>query len=194
MDFRSDTPFLLNDGTGTILVDPVGSETDLMIRYSQQDGDRRYREYYLLPGEFLYVLGTARPLETIDDFFHREKERKLAELYEDAEKKASLDLNGDGWIDEREWKIAHESIDREVVEKYLNVKEEEERKNINLTSSRKLILGKGGAEGLFLISFRNESELTGLFHKKSILFIWGGAILFLFSLALFLYNLSHSIH
>lgn len=80
------TPFFIKDKTGTVLVDPVGANIDIPLdnefnsstfkdipkevkKYCKNNGVRyeaffgrrrmRFREYFLAPGDKVYVLGTA---------------------------------------------------------------------------------------------------------------------------------------
>lgn len=53
------THFFLDDGTGQVLVYPKGAHVSIPHDVQKVSGDRRYTEYYILPEETLYVLGTA---------------------------------------------------------------------------------------------------------------------------------------
>lgn len=194
MDFKSEVPFFLNDGTGRIFLDPTGAETELDLRYTKRVGDMRYREYYVMPGEFIYVLGTVRPFETVWDLQRRAIERKSIELEKDYEKRALLDLNQDGWIDQEEWQIAREAIAKEVAEEFRAAREKEEEQDVYGSGLERKFVGKGEPGSTFLISLKSEKELVRVLHRSSTFSIWSGGVIILLSFALLLHTLTRYIH
>jgi hypothetical protein len=112
----SDT-FLLDDGTGQVVIDPDSAEIITTDRRTWRDGTMRYVEWLLTPGDNVYALGElktegggATQLDTTGDL-----NALLAQWK--ADKPALLkrfDLDGDGQIDLKEWDLARRAALREV--------------------------------------------------------------------------------
>jgi len=112
----SDT-FLLEDGSGQVVIDPDDAEIITRDRRTWREGTMRYQEWLITPGDNLYALGElktegggATQLDTTRDL-----NALLAQWKSD--KPALLkrfDLDGDGQIDEKEWDLARHAALREV--------------------------------------------------------------------------------
>ncbi|MDD5688161.1 MAG: GIDE domain-containing protein [Elusimicrobia bacterium] len=169
--------FYIEDETGQILVDPMDAEAVLPVdyRYVETQGtltstpvELRYTEWYIEPGDKLYILGTVRKFkDAVGD--RREKlTERLRQLKENKEKLKGFDTNKDGNIDAEEWDKARESVEQELVE--------EELKN-PVVLEDDVVVAKGDVENTFFISDRSEKELTQKLFLKSILFGLGGTLL-----------------
>ena len=122
----SDT-FLLDDGTGQVVIDPDCAEILSGDRRRWRDGNLRYTEWLLTPGGDLYALGelrteggSASALDTTRD---------LNALLADwkASKPALLkrfDLDGNGQIDLKEWDLARRAALREVQKSHRQIRSE----------------------------------------------------------------------
>ncbi|PIU41161.1 MAG: hypothetical protein COS99_07425 [Candidatus Omnitrophica bacterium CG07_land_8_20_14_0_80_42_15] len=190
-------PFLLNDGTGEIMVFPKGAETFLSLDYEFGTGwekplpsnlvefmnrnsiayrdlfgthKLRFKEYHIYPGDKAYILGTARNVSShMND--HREKLReRLVKLKKDPKGMAEIDLNKDGNISPEEWDLAVAKIETEILEEELKSSEV-------TTSSPEIIIAKGEAEKIFILSDYSQKDLIGKLLWQSILGIYGGAAL-----------------
>lgn len=112
----SDT-FLLQDATGTCVIDPDEAEIITSHKQTWHQGDYRYTEWLLLPSDRLYALGefatlggAATPLDPGGDVA-----ALLAEWKKDQPALARrFDLNQDGKIDLKEWELARRQARREV--------------------------------------------------------------------------------
>jgi len=109
--------FLLDDGTGTVVIDPDCAEIVVRDYRCWRDGRRRYTEWLFTPGGSLYALGelrteggSASELDTT-----RDMNALLADWKAD---KPSLlkrfDLDGNGQIDLKEWDLARRAALRDV--------------------------------------------------------------------------------
>ena len=58
-DIKESIPFYIKDETGKVLVDVTGAEVSIKIDTTRRSFDDRYTEYAIVPGDKLYVLGTA---------------------------------------------------------------------------------------------------------------------------------------
>jgi hypothetical protein len=54
------TLFYLKDDTGKVLVNPQGAEVDIPLLHDMNTGSKRWKEYIILPGQELYLFGTAQ--------------------------------------------------------------------------------------------------------------------------------------
>lgn len=177
-EMKTDIPFFLQDETGSVVVDPQNADTDLPLRYTQREGNKRYREYHIREKEEIYILGTAKKIDSLEEKVHKEVEKRIREIIENPEEKVKLDTNKDMWIDEQEWEAARKKIRREVQEEFANVREEFGRSSHPVPDHLKnVVIGKGALEKHFIISNKSEKEIIEHYKYKALLFILGGAIL-----------------
>jgi hypothetical protein len=186
-EMKTDIPFFLKDDTGSVVIDPRGAETNLPLRYIQREGDRRYKEYNITEQEPIYVLGTAKRTDTIEDRIHKEVEARIREVVENPEEKQKLDVNKDMWIDEKEWEMAREKVKREVTEEFSRAGKEFQRSAHTVPDQlENVIIGKGELEKHFLLSNKSEREMISHYKYKSFFYTIGGALLTLLCLKIIL--------
>lgn len=117
---RSSDTFLLQDGSGTCVVDPDDAEVIGARKRSWYQGDYRYDLEYLAPGDPLYALGELATLGPVGADRRAEVGALLSEWKREA---ASLeerfDADGDGEVDLSEWAKAREAAEREVERRHL---------------------------------------------------------------------------
>ncbi|MFH1563900.1 MAG: GIDE domain-containing protein [Nitrospirota bacterium] len=152
--------FYIEDETGKILVDPLDAEVILPYDYRQiglDDGGllmnrrKRYTEWYITPGEEIYVLGNVQKFK---DALAGRKEKlilKLQELKQNKEKLMQYDTNKDERIDITEWDIAVEKTKQELFE-------EEIKKTGDMEDD--IVITKGEIEKTFIISDMSEKRLV----------------------------------
>ena len=133
----SESPFLLDDGTGTCLVDPYGAEvvsneklvwygdTEWPVRTGIMDSapfamslksGYRYTERLILPGQRLYVLGQLSTHSPATHHSSRDIMRDLLDSWKLDSKQLLLrfDSNHDGEIDLIEWEAARQAARSEA--------------------------------------------------------------------------------
>jgi hypothetical protein len=122
----SDT-FLLDDGTGQVVIDPDCAEILSRDRRRWRDGNLRYTEWLLTPGGELYALGelrteggSASALDTTRDLNALLSEWKANK----PELLKRFDLDGNGQIDLKEWDLARRAALREVQKSHLQTRAE----------------------------------------------------------------------
>ena len=181
----SDELFLLEDDTGTCLIDPEGAEVtpsskstwygkerlgptihtsplDVLSRSIFQSGQRyRYTENRLDVYESLYAIGEFCSIGT--DYRQDIKDaalERLRELKRDKEKLAKYDLNKDGHIDAEEWEQARQHAKRAAIEEQLT----------KPLAKRTHILRKPHTKKYqpFLLSSKTETQLSRRNHLYSI--------------------------
>lgn len=63
-DRKEALPFVCQDGSGAMVVDPEGAELLLCQRMQRKTGNMRYTEWIMAPGEEMYVLGGRSCIRT----------------------------------------------------------------------------------------------------------------------------------
>ncbi len=166
---QSITPFYIKDSTGSVLIEPFSCEVELERKYYHSegyfDGAKRYSEWYISPGERLYVIGYAGKS---GDVMAQRKEKLLTRLKEiraSAEERGKYDLNNDGRLDDYEWIKAVEDIKKAIaLEEGID----------DLCD----VAVSGRSKEKMLISDKSEKELLSRFALKSFVFIFGGLTIF----------------
>ncbi len=193
-------PFWLNDETGKIMVYSQGVELflsvnyefnqgilngipDNLIEFMKENGIRYegllcnrnlyFQEWVIKPGENVYVMGSAKKLDTNADHKNGLMQR-IKELKENSQKLKEVDLNKDGEISMEEWDLAVTKLEQKVLEETL--------KNAQVENPTDVIIGKGNAETMFMISDQSEKKLIETLSDNSVLSIYGGATLSLVTL------------
>jgi hypothetical protein len=166
--------FVLDDGTGTIVVDPDGADLHLGRDYrtiERADGwfgrRRRYTEWRLHPGETACVVGTVRRVRSLVSEQRAALHDRLREVKEDPVRLRAFDANRDGRIDTEEWgnvvRVVRQEVTAEAAAK-------EPARPMD-----ELLLGKGEAEKTFLISDRSERDIVKALAWKAGLLLLSGA-------------------
>lgn len=110
--------FFLVDVTGRCVISPDGAEVQPRDHKSWQEGDRRYKEWLLLPKSVLYAIGELTTSTVAADTLRDEQEDTGAMLAEWKLDRRQLlehfDLDRDGKIDLKEWELARLQARREV--------------------------------------------------------------------------------
>ena len=117
---ESDASFLLEDETGSCLVDPEGAEVSSDHKECWTAQDRRLTEWRLLGNDKICVLGDFATLRGGDALDSGEDTKQLlAEWKRDpVGLRRRFDLNGDGEISEAEWQLARSAARREVEKRH----------------------------------------------------------------------------
>lgn len=114
---ESDALFVLDDGSGRCLLDPIGAEVLTSRKERHTTGDSMVEEELLLAGDRLYALGefTSRGGGHARFDERLELGRLLAEWKEDRDDlHRRFDLDGNGDIDPQEWQLARQAARREL--------------------------------------------------------------------------------
>ncbi|MCP3175951.1 E3 ubiquitin ligase family protein [Desulfuromonas sp. KJ2020] len=124
-------PFLLDDGSGRVIIDPQGArvrpkssqegypgQTSLLVR--GKDPDEKWVEELIHEGSPVYILGQAyqerSPAPTL-----RERTRAILQGYkQDAAKRQQFDKNRDGHLSPDEWDEARQAAEEEALHQALH--------------------------------------------------------------------------
>ncbi len=189
-------PFYLDDGTGSVLIFPSGSEITLPMDYSFETGltraipeniiafmeknnisykswiftrHLRFREWFLEPEETVYVLGCAKKIEVPQKDIKNELMRRIDALKDDQKKMQELDTNKDGRISNEEWDTAVAKIEKEMLSGAVS--------NFSTENCADVCIGAGETDKIFIIADRSEKELLKNLESQSFLGIFGGSIM-----------------
>ena len=168
--------FVLEDETGSIVVDPDGANLVLGRDYRTIElaegwlgRRRRYTEWRLHPGETACVIGTVRRVRSLVFEQRAALHDRLRDIKQDPARLASFDANHDGRIDTEEWgnvvRVARQEVAREAAAAEAPRQVDE------------LILGKGKGEKTFVITDRTEKDLVRSLAWKAGLALLSGAAL-----------------
>lgn len=168
---ESHDSFIVNDDTGTCVVDPQQAEISTIYRDQWQNLDKRYTEWKLLKNDLIYVLGEFHTQSGSADIDARaELNGLLAEWKRDMPAlHKRFDLNNDGVLDMAEWMLARKAAKREVDKK---IRELQAQPAINIISQPRD--GK-----LFLISNLTPEDLS----RRYLYWSWGNLFIFFATLA-----------
>lgn len=178
--------FYVDDGTGRILVDPVEADIHLAQDYRYTDnvsaantlgmmfnvgswGQRmRYTEWYIIPGDTVYVMGTVTRWRNDQQERQFALAERLKELKADRERLMQFDRNGDGQIDADEWEAARERVEQDILRQELDNPRDE---------SEDLVIARDPLNRLMIISDKSEKDLV---RSKAVtawlLLIFGAAL------------------
>ena len=189
-------PFFLDDGTGRVMVDPRGAQTDLQPsvddEYSSSMGDALTRhflvrhgisseytahleEYCIRAGDRLYVLGTLREnpgLESAADCMaHGISQGFLSAAAADLQRRAAIES------------ILPPASSLPPMQQARSVATE------TFDLNPPVVLMRGTSGGPFFISWRSQRDVVEELAWRSVLYIWGGPVLALAGLWLLVNHL-----
>lgn len=178
--------FYVDDGTGRILVDPVEADIHLSQDYRYSDAvsagntlgqlfnvgtfsqRMRYTEWYILPGDEVYVMGTVtRWKNELQDRQFALAER-LKELKADRERMMQFDRDGDGVIDADEWEAARQHAEQDILRQELDNPRDE---------TDDLVIARDPLQRTMMISDRSEKDLVKSKAAAAWLLLIFGAVL-----------------
>jgi len=120
----SDTPFLVDDGSGVAVVDARRAEMIIDAGRQWIEGARRYTEWIINEGEQVYAIGDFASEGGSNSSLDRNADVS-ALLAQWKQHKQTLherfDLDSDGKVDEREWSLARRAAQREVQRRHLEI-------------------------------------------------------------------------
>ncbi|MGC9519718.1 MAG: GIDE domain-containing protein [Desulfuromonadaceae bacterium] len=127
-------PFLLNDGTGRVEINPRGAELKARNVHggmgshaqlpfsisSSMSENERWEEEVIPVGSYVYILGFARSASETNPGHKEQVRNALHALKQDQEKLQQFDSNHDGHIDLNEWDAARRATAHEVLTRSLH--------------------------------------------------------------------------
>lgn len=181
-------PFLLEDETGRVLVDPEGAMVGAVVR-QQISGEAAVRLgglmmapnqkmviEYIPEGYTTYVCGYARPHTPDPHAADALLRRRLRELKRSPKRLSQYDTDGDGRIDGDEWSRARDEVQRGVDAERLFAPCGED------TGGEQVVVGRGGRAGRFYIRGEDERSVVKNLRLHMLLNMALGAIIFIVAL------------
>ena len=167
-------PFLLDDGSGQVTIDPAGATVKAHTRLTGFPGestvigaaveggpDEKWVEELIYEGTTVYVLGFARPLGAPAPGLQERTVAALRRLKLDPQALRRYDANGDGRLDAAEWQVARDDAVQQAAAEQLAAG----------TATAAVVLGRPPRGLPFLIAeARCERELARRYG-------WAGALL-----------------
>jgi hypothetical protein len=171
--------FYVEDATGKMLIDPLNAELLLAQDYQQINGSlfqrrTRHTEWFLRPGDYVYLLGTVKKFRDAALQRRDTLNERLRALKADTARLTAFDTNKDGQISAEEWDAARRQTEQALLE-------EELRRPPDDTDD--LVIAKGTGEQTFVIADRDERDVAGNFMMKSAFSSIGGIALTLLMFA-----------
>ena len=177
-------PFVLDDGSGRVVVDPAGAtvkarteqtgypgESTLIGAAVEGGPDEKWIEELIYEGTSLYVLGYARPMRGVGPGLRERTIERLRRLKLDPQTQRRYDINGDGRLDADEWQRVCDDAEQLAAAEQLSAQ------RVSITDHT--LLGKPPRGLPFLIAEgQTGAELAGKYG-------WVGAVLLVLGVAAF---------
>ena len=128
-------PFLVDDGTGVITVDPMQANVKARISHSgipgeatlafhgvslsEDDISEKWVENVIYEGTTVYVLGFARPMRQQRKSLRERTTETLRDLKLDRHALHRYDTDGDGRINDGEWDVARSDAEQKALREHL---------------------------------------------------------------------------
>lgn len=163
----SHVPFLLDDGTGKVTIDPSGASVRAKVQQSgfpgqsaltftafgtSYDEDEKWVEDIIYEGTTIYVLGYARPQNQQRLSLGDRVTLKLRQLKLDPQAMRRYDTNQDGLVDQQEWQAARNEAEQDVLAEHLAESSSHRRQEDFL------VIGKGSQRSLPFIITETVAE------------------------------------
>jgi len=184
-------PFMIEDSTGRVIVDPRGAsvsagesqhgsagQANMMFGVrGESDSNEKWVEETIAEGTSLYVLGTAAVLKSTRKSLQERKIEKLRDLKLDRAKLNRYDADGDGQISADEWQTACEEVEdqvlRESLETRLTAEKQEDAIMIGRSRhrNRPFVIASTPSEGELIHKYAILSSI--LLVGSLVFFLWG---------------------
>jgi len=158
-------PFLLEDDTGKVEIDPAGCRVSAGTRQEgipgqiglsrfSDESDEKWVEEIIVEGTLLYVLGYAAVKKEAGPTLAVRKVEALRELKRNPQNLQQFDSDGDGKISEDEWDAARAAVTDQVLREELQ-KQQRRRKQ-----EEHIVIGKKQGRPLVIAETHSEEKLT----------------------------------
>ncbi|MCW9049168.1 MAG: hypothetical protein OQK50_02410 [Deltaproteobacteria bacterium] len=177
----ANVPFLLEDETGRVEIDPAGCRVSAGTRQEGTPGqvgltrlsdksDDKWVEETIVEGTLLYVLGAASVKPSTGPILTEQKTEALRELKRNPQKLQQFDQDGDGKIGADEWDNARAAVEQKLIRASLNAKSERKKQEEHI------VIGKAKGRPLIISETHSEDHLTARYLLYSIPLFFVAAI------------------
>lgn len=158
---ESEDSFIIDDGSGSCVIDPATAEILVDEKSTWTEGGRRYTEWRFTKGEQLYAIGEFRTHNIATEL---DAEADIKALLEDwkRDRPALLkrfDLDSNGEISVEEWALARAAARREIVRQHANARNAADLHTMNAPASGQM----------YLLSNLDPDKLAGRYRLWAIL-------------------------
>ncbi|WP_303720184.1 GIDE domain-containing protein [Malonomonas rubra] len=158
-------PFLLEDDTGKVEVDPFGCRVSagtkqegtpgqVGLSHFSSDSDEKWVEEIIVEGTLLYVLGFAAVKKDTGPTLAEKKVEALRELKRNPQDIQQFDTDGDGKISSEEWDAARAVVADKVM------RDELQKKQRRKKQEEHICIGKKKGRPLVIAETHSEEQLT----------------------------------
>ena len=174
-------PFLLEDETGRVEIDPAGCRVSAGTKQEGLPGqvglirldsgsDEKWVEEIIIDGTLVYVLGYAAVKKAQGPTMAEQKIAALRELKLNPQNMQQYDLDGDGKISTDEWDAARVAVEEKVLEESLL--QQQARKK----QEEHIVIVKKKGRPLIITEPHSEDHLTSRYFYYSISLFIGAAV------------------
>ncbi len=174
-------PFMIDDGTGRVSVNPRGASVSagekqhgsagqanmLFGVRGESDSNEKWVEEMIAEGTSLYVLGSASVLRKPRKSLNERKIEKLRELKLDRSELNKYDIDGDGQISTDEWQTAREDVEDQVLRESLEQRQTADKQEDAICISR----SRHRNRPFVIAATHSETHLTQKYA------LWSGVLL-----------------
>ena len=168
------TPFLVEDDTGRMEIDPSGGRIRAgsrqegfpgQVGLTRFDSDRseKWREDKIVEGTLLYVLGFASIKKEEGESMREQVRIALRDLKNDPQRLKKFDLDGDGKISADEWDAARAQVEKEVLHERMSQRNQRRRRQED-----HIVIGRQKGHPLIIAETHSETHLTGTYRNAAI--------------------------
>jgi len=166
-------PFLLEDDTGRIAINPKGCRVSagskqegvpgqIGLMRLGDDSDDKWVEEVIVDGTLIYVLGYASVKHADGPTLAEQKMEALRELKRNPQNLQQFDSDGDGKISADEWDAARAAVGEKVLQESLQNKQERRKQEEHI------VIGKKKGRPLIITETHSEEALTSRYLYYSI--------------------------
>lgn len=166
-------PFLLEDETGRVEIDPAGCRVSAGTKQEGtpgqvglmrlgNDSDDKWVEEVIVDGTLLYVLGYASIRHAKGPNLTEQKIAALRELKKNPQNLQQFDRDGDGKISADEWDAARAAVEDKVMRESLQNKQQRKKQE------EQVVIGKKKGRPLIITETHSEEYLTTRYLYYSI--------------------------
>jgi hypothetical protein len=179
-------PFLLEDETGRVCIDPTGATVRSKSKqegspgqssllhgsgFSDNDFSEKWVEELIFEGTLLYILGFAAVKKERKSNLRDKKVEALRELKRDPEAMKKFDTDGDGKISELEWEEARAAVEDQVLKESLTGRDRRRRQEEQIVIEKPT-----GGRPFIVAETHSETLLTSRYVRYTIPLFIGAAL------------------
>lgn len=169
-------PFLLEDDTGRVEVDPrqarvragtrqEGAPGQMAMSRLASDHTEKWVEETIVEGTQLYILGFAASKKEGQPTVRQKVRQALRALKQNPDRLRTFDADGDGHISAAEWDRARAATEEEVLRQSLAAPAHRKRQEEHI------LIGKHKGRPLIIAETHCETQLTGRYRNEGVILL-----------------------